>query len=219
MQCPSHPTPGAGEQERAHERLLDQEARLAAATALDGDRAAQQVTVDELHESRRRSEEAGRALQRYCVRRLREAKATAARKRAALKAEAGAALANGGGGGSAAAAAPAPPRSRASKSALALQDWTQLLNHANQAALTETWELPPEELFLRILAQINRSKRDILQEKYNQCRDPSTTAATRSVFIRVLKRIAESFMACLHTMQTGRQGVVLPQQPQRGISA
>ena len=143
----------------------------------------------------------------------------AARKRAALKAEAGAALANGGGGGSAAAAAPDPQRSRASKIEIAMQDWTQLLNHANQAALTETWELPPEELFLRILAQINRSKRDILQEKYNQCRDPSTTAATRSVFIRVLKRIAESFMSCLHTMQTGRQGVVLPQQPQRGISA
>ena len=73
----------ATRQERAHERLLDQEARRAAATALDGDRAAQQVTVDELHESRRRSEEAGRALQRDCARRLREAKAKAARKSAA----------------------------------------------------------------------------------------------------------------------------------------
>ena len=73
----------ATRQERAHERLLDQEARRAAATALDGDRVAQQVTVDELHESRRRSEEAGRALQRDCARRLREAKAKAARKSAA----------------------------------------------------------------------------------------------------------------------------------------
>jgi len=96
-------------------------------------------------------------------------------------------------------------RNRASKIEMAMQDWTQLLNHANEAAVQETWELPPEELFLRILAQINKSKRDILQEKYNQCRDASTTAATRSVFIRVLKRIAESFMSCLHNMQTNRQ--------------
>ena len=140
-------------------------------------------------------------------------------------------------------------RSRSSKIEMAMQDWTQLLNHANEAAASETWELPPEELFLRILAQINKSKRDILQEKYNQCRDPSTTAATRSVFIRVLKRcacrldpdptrspdatptrtrrpqartparartrprraprrrrrIAESFMSCLHNMQANRQ--------------
>ena len=81
-------------------------------------------------------------------------------------------------------------RSRSSKIEMAMQDWTQLLNHANEAAASETWDLPPEELFLRILAQINKSKRDILQEKYNQCRDPSTTAATRSVFIRVLKRCA-----------------------------
>lgn len=96
-------------------------------------------------------------------------------------------------------------RNRSSKIEMAMQDWTQLLNHANQAAAAETWELPPQELFLRILAQINKSKRDILQEKYNQCQDPSTTPATRSVFIRVLKRIAESFMSCLHNMQANRQ--------------
>ncbi|EOD10503.1 hypothetical protein EMIHUDRAFT_437879 [Emiliania huxleyi CCMP1516] len=88
---------------------------------------------------------------------------------------------------------------------MAMQDWTQLLNHANEAAASETWELPPEELFLRILAQVNKSKRDVLQDKYNQCRDPSKTAATRSVFIRVLKRIAESFMTALHSMQANRQ--------------
>jgi E1A/CREB-binding protein len=96
-------------------------------------------------------------------------------------------------------------RNRLSKIEMAMQDWTKLLNHANEAAASETWELPPEELFLRILAQINKSKRDILQEKYNQCRDPSTTPAARSVFIRVLKRIAESFMSCLHNMQVNRQ--------------
>ncbi len=59
---------------------------------------------------------------------------------------------------------------------MAMRDWTQLLSHANEAAASETWELPPQELFHRILAQINKSKRDILQEKYNQCRDPSTNA-------------------------------------------
>ena len=88
-------------------------------------------------------------------------------------------------------------KSRSWKIEMAMNDWTQLLDHANKAAASETWELPPEELFLRILAQINRSKRDILQEKYNACLDPSCTAQTRSVFLRVLKRIAESFMSCL----------------------
>ena len=95
-------------------------------------------------------------------------------------------------------------KSRSWKIEMAMNDWTQLLEHANKAAANETWELPPEELFLRILAQINKSKRDILQEKYNQCRDPSTTTATRSVFIRVLKRIAESFMSCLLSMAAKR---------------
>merc|ERR1719488_278590 len=108
--------------------------------------------------------------------------------------------------GSHAAAAAEAQRTRSSRIEMAMHDWTQLLNHANEAAAKETWELPPEELFQRILVQINRSKRDILQDKYNQCKDPSTSAATRSVFIRVLKRIAESFMSCLLTMQHGRAG-------------
>jgi len=105
-------------------------------------------------------------------------------------------------------------KSRSWKIEMAMNDWTQLLEHANketdaavrarQQGLEEVWELPPEDLFLRILAQINRSKRDILQEKYNQCRDPSTSPATRSVFIRVLKRIAESFMSCLLSMAAKR---------------
>ena len=56
----------------------------------------------------------------------------------------------------------------------------------------------------RRVRQINRSKRDILQEKYNACIDPSCSAQTRSVFIRVLKRIAESFMTCLLQMQSGQ---------------
>jgi len=99
-------------------------------------------------------------------------------------------------------------RSRSSKIEMAMQDWSQLLSHANEAAQKETWELPPEELFQRILAQINRSKRDILQEKYNACCDPSSNAQQRSVFIRVLKRIAESFMSCLLQMQHGgRDGI------------
>ena len=55
-------------------------------------------------------------------------------------------------------------------------------------------------------SQINRSKRDILQEKYNACLDPNCSAQTRSVFIRVLKRIAESFMTCLLQMQSGQNG-------------
>ena len=97
---------------------------------------------------------------------------------------------------------------RSSKIEMAMADWTLLLSHANEAAAKETWELPPEELFQRILVQINRSKRDILQEKYNQCRDPSTPLSTKSVFIRVLKRIAESFMSCLLTMQRGGNGGV-----------
>ena len=70
-------------------------------------------------------------------------------------------------------------RSRSSKIEMAMQDWSQLLAHANEAAQRETWELPPEELFQRILAQINRSKRDILQEKYNACCDPSSNAQAR----------------------------------------
>ena len=89
---------------------------------------------------------------------------------------------------------------------MAMADWTLLLSHANEAAAKETWELPPEELFQRILVQINRSKRDILQEKYNACLDPNCPPQTRSVFIRVLKRIAESFMTCLLQMQSGQNG-------------
>ena len=57
-----------------------------------------------------------------------------------------------------------------------------------------------------VCVQINRSKRDILQEKYNACLDPKCSAQTRSVFIRVLKRIAESFMTCLLQMQSGQNG-------------
>jgi hypothetical protein len=39
--------------------------------------------------------------------------------------------------------------------------------------------LPPEELFQRILAQINRSKRDILHDKYTQCKLPTTSVVRR----------------------------------------
>jgi E1A/CREB-binding protein len=105
---------------------------------------------------------------------------------------------------SAAAASAEAQRTRSSRIEMAMHDWTQLLNHANEAALKETWQLPPEELFQRILVQINRSKRDILQDKYNQCKDPACPLQTRSVFIRVLKRIAESFMSCLLSMSTKR---------------
>jgi len=94
--------------------------------------------------------------------------------------------------------------SRLSKIETAMHDWSTLLAHANEAASKQSWALPPDELFQRILAQINRSKRDILQEKYNACLDPSCSPQTRSVFIRVLKRIAESFMTCLLQMQSGR---------------
>ena len=81
-----------------------------------------------------------------------------------------------------------------------MHDWTQLLNHVNEAVLKETWQLPSEEIFQRILVmygQMNdgRSKRDILRDKYNQCKDPACPLKTRSAFIRALKRIAESFMA------------------------
>ena len=114
---------------------------------------------------------------------------------------------------SAPAAAP-DSRTRSSKIEMAMQDWSQLLVHANEAAAKETWELPPEELFQRILAQINRSKRDILQEKYTACCDPSANAQARSVFIRVLKRIAESFMSCLLQMQHGgRDGLATSGAP------
>lgn len=58
-----------------------------------------------------------------------------------------------------------------------------------------------QELFGRILSQINRSKRDILHDKYTQCKAPTTSVMARSVFIRVLKRIAESFISCLLNMQ------------------
>jgi len=91
--------------------------------------------------------------------------------------------------------------SRSSKIETAMHDWSTLLAHANKAATLQSWTLPPDDLFQRILAQINRSKRDILQEKYNACLSPSCSAQTRSVFIRVLKRIAESFMTCLLQMQ------------------
>jgi len=111
-------------------------------------------------------------------------------------------------------------RSRSSKIETAMHDWSTLLAHANQAAQTQTWELPADELFQRILAQINRSKRDILQEKYNACLDPNCSAQTRSVFIRVLKRIAESFMTCLLQMQSGQNGfaTTATSQPTPGAS-
>merc|ERR1719230_312751 len=102
--------------------------------------------------------------------------------------------------------APQAVTSRSSKIETAMHDWSTLLAHANQAAANQSWALPPDELFQRILAQINRSKRDILQEKYNACLDPNCSSQTRSVFIRVLKRIAESFMTCLLQMQSGQNG-------------
>jgi len=108
----------------------------------------------------------------------------------------------------------APSHSRSSKIEIAMHDWSTLLAHANDAANSQTWALPPDDLFQRILAQINRSKRDILQEKYNACLNPNCSPQTRSVFIRVLKRIAESFMTCLLQMQSGREGV--PAQMQSG---
>jgi len=119
-------------------------------------------------------------------------------------ARAGPGLPGGSGGASAATAAAEAQRTRSSRIEMAMHDWTQLLNHANEAAQRETWQLPPEELFQRILVQINRSKRDILQDKYNQCKDPACPLQTRSVFIRVLKRIAESFMSCLLSMAAKR---------------
>lgn len=114
----------------------------------------------------------------------------------------------GGGSGNAPASASGQPdsRSRSSKIETAMHDWSTLLAHANEAAANGTWALPPDALFQRILAQINRSKRDILQEKYNACLDPNCPPQTRSVFIRVLKRIAESFMTCLLQMQSGQNG-------------
>ena len=123
-------------------------------------------------------------------------------------ARAGPGLPGGSGGASAAATAAEAQRTRSSRIEMAMHDWTQLLNHANEAAQRETWQLPPEELFQRILVQINRSKRDILQDKYNQCKDPACPLQTRSVFIRVLKRIAESFMSCLltQTLSSSRVG-------------
>ena len=89
---------------------------------------------------------------------------------------------------------------------MVLRDWNMLLAHTNEAAASGTWALPPDDLFLRILPQINLSKREILQEKYNACLDPNCPPQTRSVFIRVLKRIAESFMTCLLQMQSGQNG-------------
>ena len=81
-----------------------------------------------------------------------------------------------------------------------MHDWTQLLNHANEVALKETWQPPPDELFQRILLQINQSKRGMFQDKHNECKDPACPLQTRSAFIHVLKRVAESFMSYLRTM-------------------
>ena len=70
-----------------------------------------------------------------------------------------------------------------------MHDWTQLLNHANEVALKETWQPPPDELFQRILLQINQSKRGMFQDKHNECKDPACPLQTRSAFIHVLKRV------------------------------
>ena len=47
------------------------------------------------------------------------------------------------------------PRSRSSKIETAMHDWSTLLSHANKAAANNSWELPPDELFQRILAQVH----------------------------------------------------------------
>jgi hypothetical protein len=135
-----------------------------------------------------------------------EAKAKMAAQ--AEKMGASSSLVGGGSGNAPGTGASGQPdaRSRSSKIETAMHDWSTLLAHANEAAANGTWALPPDELFQRILAQINRSKRDILQEKYNACLDPNCPPQTRSVFIRVLKRIAESFMTCLLQMQSGQNG-------------
>ena len=66
--------------------------------------------------------------------------------------------------------------------------------------LNETWRLPPDELFQRILLQINESKRGMFEEKYHECKHPACPLQTRSAFIHVLKRVAESFMSFLRAM-------------------
>lgn len=81
-----------------------------------------------------------------------------------------------------------------------MHDWTQLLSHADEVALEETWQLPPKELFQRILLQINSAKRDMFLNKYNECKDPACPLQTRIAFIHVLKRVAESFLAYLRTI-------------------
>ena len=46
----------------------------------------------------------------------------------------------------------------------------------------------------------------MLQDQYNRCREPNGTSEQRATFIRVLKRIAESFIACLLEMQASKTG-------------
>ena len=90
---------------------------------------------------------------------------------------------------------------------IALHDWSTLLAHVNESASKSTWALPPDDLFRRILAQLNPSKRGVLQEKYTACLSPDCSAQTRSVLILVLRRIAETFMNALLQMQSGRDGL------------
>ena len=98
-----------------------------------------------------------------------------------------------------------------------MHDWTQLLNHANEALLNETWRLPPNELFQRILLQINQSKRGMFEDKYNECKHPACPLQTRSAFIHVLKRVAESFMSFLRTMLS--DSVAIESAAQAGAQA
>ena len=64
----------------------------------------------------------------------------------------------------------------------AMQDWSQLLAHANKALQDKTWELPTAHLFQRILAYINKpSERDIWQKNYNALCGPSSNAQARHI--------------------------------------
>ena len=106
-------------------------------------------------------------------------------------------------------------RSRSTQIEIAVAEWSELLSHVDKAATNATWNLPPEALVERALVQMSATARGVVLARCKECREPSAKAEAREKLVRALKRLAESFIACLSTMRRSSDSGGVPFQALR----
>lgn len=84
-----------------------------------------------------------------------------------------------------------------------LKVWNELADHVGMELTLETWELPPDDLFVRILAYIPKNKRKLFQTKYNECKTIKNTASCKTL-LELLFRIAEKFLKMLGVLKANQ---------------